>query len=499
MTGIRVTYSGLISFLGGILSIATGIIFTIIITRSVSPEEYGTWGLINALILYVFMVSPVISYWSTRDTVRQIQSGKSAVLSSMLLSAGAVSVYILISYFMGYYTDASEDILLFAAILIPAMFMNGILTAINLGSKPHAISYGTLAFGISAIPLALFFVYYSDLGVNGIILSVLIAYMASIVILFQYAKEKIKNNFNNLHLKKWLKISWLPLYPGIAILVAGFDISIFAIITGSVIGLAFWTAAVVLPSMISHTSLISRAVYPKLLEEKTREFVNENLTHLFYFGILLTSVVITFARPGLYALNPIYEVAVPVVIIMAFEGFLTVLTNVFLLSLAGIENVDKYEKSTFRDYIRSKLFFPQTLRLIQTITYIGILTTGLLILVDLENSNQELLIYWASVAVITQVPLTIGLYHLLQKNISIKIDAYRVIKYLLISIGVFSITYLLMNQFIIYTENLIYFIPNVLIFLVFGISLYIVITYLTDSKIRKLVTSIIQELKTRTS
>ena len=120
---------------------------------------------------------------------------------------------------------------------------------------------------------------------NGIILSVLISYMVSIVILFQYAKEKIKNNFNNLHLKKWLKISWLPLYPGIAILVAGFDISIFAIITGSVIGLAFWTAAVVLPSMISHTSLISRAVYPKLLEEKTREFVNENLTHLFYFGI----------------------------------------------------------------------------------------------------------------------------------------------------------------------------------------------------------------------
>ena len=109
------------------------------------------------------------------------------------------------------------------------------------------------------------------------------------------------------------------------------------------------------------------------------------------------------------------------------------------------------------------------------------------------------MIYWASVAVITQVPLTIGLYHLLRKNISIKIDVYRVIKYLLISIGVFGITYLLMNKFIIYTENLIYFIPNILIFLVFGISLYIVITYLTDSKIRKLVTSIIQELKTRTS
>ena len=55
---IRVTYSGLISFLGGIISIVTGITATLIITRTLTPEEYGTWGLINALILYVFMVSP---------------------------------------------------------------------------------------------------------------------------------------------------------------------------------------------------------------------------------------------------------------------------------------------------------------------------------------------------------------------------------------------------------------------------------------------------------
>ncbi len=497
MAGIRVTYTGLISFLGGIISIVTGIIFTLIITRTVSTEEYGTWGLINALILYVLMISPVISYWATRDTARNVQSGKSAVLSTMLLSVGGMSVYVLISYLMGYYTDVNQNILLFAVVLIPAMFMNGILVAVNLGWKPHAISYGTIIFGFSEIPLALLFIYYFDLGVNGIILSILISYMISIIVLFQFAKEKIKNSFNKLDLKKWLKGSWLPLYPGIAILIAGFDISIFTIITGSVIGLAFWTAAVVLPSMISHTSLISRAVYPKLLEEKTREFVNENLTHLFYFGILLTSIVITFARPGLYALNPVYEIAVPVVIIMAFEGFLTVLTNVFLLSLAGIEKVDKYEKSTFRDYIRSKLFFPQTIRLIQTIIYICILTAGLLILVDLENSNQELLIYWASIALITQAPLTISLYYLLRKNISIKIDFSRVMKYLGISVGVFGVTYVLMNQFIIYTENLIYFIPNILIFLVLGISLYIVITYLTDSKVRKLVTSVIEELKTR--
>ena len=154
MDEIRVTYSGLISFLGGILSVFTGIIATLIITRTLTPEQYGTWGLIITLIVYVSMINPIISYWSTRDTARNIESGKSAVLSTILLSAGGTSLYILICYFMGYYTDVNQSILLTGVILVPVIFLNGILTAINLGWKPHAISYGTLAYGVSSIPIA---------------------------------------------------------------------------------------------------------------------------------------------------------------------------------------------------------------------------------------------------------------------------------------------------------------------------------------------------------
>jgi len=481
------------------LSIFTGVIFTLIITRSVTPEEYGTWGLIVGLITYVSLIGPIVSYWSTRDTARNIQSGKTAVLSSILLSIGAISIYVVISYFMGNYTNVEQNVLLFAAILIPTMFINGILVAINLGWKPHAISYGTLAYGISLIPLALFLIYYLDFGIAGIIISVFLANIASILILFFYAKEKILNQFNKTILKKWLKFSWLPIYPGIAILVTGFDISIFTIITGSVIGLAFWTAAMVLPAMISHTALISRAVYAKLLEEKTRGFMSENLTLVFYFGIILTSLAVTFARPGLYALNPIYEIAFPVAIIMSFTIFLSVFTNIFLLSLAGIEKVDKFENSTFKDYLKSKLFFPQTIRLIQTSIYILILTIGLLILVGSGGSNQELLLFWVSIALVTQIPLVCVLYYLVQKNIVIKLEIPSIIKFLLTAIGVFGLTYVLTTQFLVYSPDIASFIPNVLMFASFGIGLYIIITYLIDNKIRNLVHAIIYEIKTKKS
>ena len=499
MSNIRVTYAGLISLIGGIISILTGTIFTLIITRTVTPEEYGTWGLILALITYVTLIGPIVSYWSTRDTVRNIQSGKTAILSSLLLSIGAISTYIIISYLMSNYTNVEQNVLLFAAILIPTMLINGILIAINLGWKPHAISYGTLAYGISSVPLALFLIYYLNFGVTGIIISVFLANMISIIILFYYAKEKITNQFNKTFLKKWLKFSWVPIYPGIAILVAGFDISICTIITGSVIGLAFWTAAMVLPAMISHTGLISRAIYAKLLEEKTKEFMSENLTLVFYFGIILISLVITFARPGLYALNPIYEIVFPVAIIMSFEVFLSVFTNIFLLSLAGIERVDKFENSTFKDYLKSKLFFPQTIRLIQTCIYVLILAVGLLILVSFGSSNQELLLFWASIALITQIPLVCVLYYLVQKNIMIKLEISRIAKFALIAIGVFGFTYVLTTQFLVYSPDIFSFIPNVLMFASFGVGLYIIITYLIDNKIRNLVHAVIYEIKTKKS
>jgi len=227
--------------------------------------------------------------------------------------------------------------------------------------------------------------------------------------------------------------------------------------------------------------------------------MSENLTLVFYFGIILISLVITFARPGLYALNPIYEIAFPVAIIMSFEVFLSVFTNIFLLSLAGIERVDKFENSTFKDYLKSKLFFPQTIRLIQTSIYVLILTVGLLILVGFGSSNQELLLFWASIALITQIPLVCVLYYLVQKNIMIKLEISRIAKFVLIAIGVFGFTYVLTTQFLVYSPDIASFIPNVLMFASFGVGLYIIITYLIDNKIRNLVHAIIYEIKTKKS
>jgi len=497
LSNIRVTYTGFISFIGGLFALVTGSIFSLILTRTLTPEEFGHWGLIFSVISYFALLIPMFGYWSTRETARKLDSGKTSVLSTMGFSIIASAVFIPISLIISFQTESNQTQFLFATLLIPAIFINGILSAIALGYKPHVISFSSIAFGLVQVPTALFFVYFLDMGVIGVILTLLMAHVATIAVLIISIREKLKTNFQITYLKKWIKLFWIPLYPSVYNILAESTILIYTVLTGSIIGVAYWVASIVLVSVIAPAGLISRAVYPKLLNENTKDFFRDNLTYLFYFGILFTSIVITFAKPGLFILNPFYEKATLVVIILAIDGFLTILVNMFQLSLIGIEKIDTFSHSTYKDYIKSKLFYVYTLRLIQVIIYVIIFVIMLQIFTSSVSSEIDLLIYWAIILVVTEIPLTIILGVMIKRNFPDPFDYVRIMKFLIISIVVFTFTYYITEIYLNYTDNLYHFIPNLFLLVVFGVGIHLLITCAIDSKIRTLFKSIIYEIKNK--
>ncbi len=502
MSNIRVTYTGLISFIGGLIGLVTGSIFSLIITRTLTPEDYGYWGLIFSVVSYFPMILSVFSYWATRETARKLDSGKTAVLSTLFFSMIASIIFIIISFFIisqigSNQIEFNQNNFLLATVLIPPMFLAGIFSSIALGYKPHVISFSTISFGIVQILSALFFIYFLDMGIPGIILTLMMSYIASALVLFFYVHEKIRTSFKKEFLKKWLKLFWIPIYPTTYLILTQSSILIFTVITDSIVGVAYWVASIVMVSVISSTGLISRAVYPKLLENKETHFFQDNLTYLFYFAILFTSLVISFARSGLFLLNPFYEVATPIVMILSIEGFLVVLINMFQNSLIGIERVDINTQSTYKDYIKSKLFYVHTLRLIQTVSYVTILIIVLVILTPSVSSEIELLTYWASIALITQIPLVTVLTILIKRNFSNPFDIKRIMKFCIVGVVTSTFSYLLTEQFLTYTPNVFEFIPNLLLFVMFGIGIYCVVTYFIDSKIRILFNSIIYGIKNK--
>ena len=496
MAEIRVTYSGLISVAVGLITIITGLLFTIILTRTLDPIEFGTWGIITTLFFSVLQIEPIISYWVTREVARGLESAKTAIFSSGVFSSMAVIIYLIIVHFVHSGTDTNFESIFFAAFLIPIIFLNRVLSGINLGWKPQAVSYGILAAGVSQIPMALIFVFFFDMGVIGIIISVAIANISSIIILAISAREIIKREFQIKFLKKWFRLSWLPFYPGIAGMVHSYDVVIFALMVGSVEGIAFWTAAVLLPNIISNSALVSVAVYAKLLKEGKMDDLRRNITQIFFFAFPLSAIVIVFAEPGLFILNPIYQIVYPIVIIVTFHAILNTLSTVFQSILKGVETVDVDEESTFKQYVKSKLFQIPTLLLIQYSAYI-ILLMIMLWVASPDANLIDLLTYWSIILLSTQIPITICYYIMIRKHLQITFELGMILKYLVISLVVFSLTYYLIEQFLEYDNNNFVFIPNVLLFIMIGIFGYISITYLVDSRTKQLVSEIINELKER--
>ena len=185
MTDIRVTYSGFIAFVVGIASAITGLIFTIIVTRKLDPQELGTWTLIGSLVSYVVIAEPIISYWTSRQIARGDKVGKTAFLTSGVFSIIAFFCYIVIAIFLKNLINIDTNSALLASILIPLTYLSNTLSGISLGHKPHAISFGMVGFELSKLPLGFALVYVGHFGLFGAILATIVATFVKLLILLE--------------------------------------------------------------------------------------------------------------------------------------------------------------------------------------------------------------------------------------------------------------------------------------------------------------------------
>ena len=239
---------------------------------------------------------------------------------------------------------------------------------------------------------------------------------------------------------------------------------------------------------------MSEGLYPKLLEGGHHNFLQDNLLKLFYFAFPLVGLSIVFAKPGLYALNPIYSDGSMVVIFIAMRILLRDINQKFTQALQGTEEVDMNNDASQKDYLKSKLFHIPTINLIEKGVYLGSLSLILLLMRDF-NSQLELVIIWSIIGVLSQIPFTIYFGILVKKNFPFKPDLQSVGKYVMIGIVVFVGVHFLAEEFLIYTERIFEFFPQLIIFGLIGIIPYLGLTFALDSKTRTLFKSIINELK----
>lgn len=490
---IRVTYSGLTGFLINGFTMVTGLIFILIVTRNLQPNELGTWGLIGSLLTYVIILEPIISYWTIREIARGMESGKTSFISSGLFSIFGIIGFLIISYLISGPTGTDLSVLFFASILIPFTFLNRTLSAIAIGSQPHINNLGVAIFDISKIPLAAIFILFFDLSLFGAILSTALANIPTIIFLSVKLRNELKSKFQKHYLIGWLKRGWLPPFVKLPNLVV-FDVLIFSLITGSVNGIAYWVAANSIGNIVRHSGQISRAVYPKLLSGGKKEYLQSNFILFLYFSFPILMISIVFSKAGLYILNPIYADAYLIVIFISIRALLRQIGFTFTQAIEGIDEVDK-KKSSIKEYLKSSLFYIPTFRLLRRFFYLTLVSIGLYVLLQYDASEMMLLTYWSAAFMIVEIPFTIYYIKMSRKDFPINLELKPIFKYFVLSIIIFSLVYLLLENFLVYDDSIFIFIPNLIPFLLLGILVYFGLTYLVDKKTRKLFKAVIHELK----
>jgi O-antigen/teichoic acid export membrane protein len=448
LSNIRVGYSGLIAFVVGIISLFTGLVFILLITRRLTPEEFGLWALIGSITTYFLLSEITISYWTTRQIARNEDIGRTAVVSSGLFSLMTIPLYIIYISVISERSNSDFETMLLGVFLLPVYFISQTLRRVNLGFKPQATSYTLLIFEITKIPIALSLVVLLELGVQGAIIAILFAYIIRIVVQLYFAKDKLQNNFSFQTLKRWIKMSWIPLYNTLSSYIKSLDIVLYSVIVGSVIGVAFYQAGITIAAIVYQSALISQALYPKILAEKKYEKITENLSRTMYFMIPLLAIAILFSKAGLFTLNPAYVGGSLIVIFLALKYFLTVLRNIPQSILLGIEQVDVETNPKFSSLVKSKLFLIPTIYSIFNAVYIILLIILLFQFSSTEDNELELVTSWAIIGFIIDIPPTILLWIYAKKNMDFSFPFSNTLKYIAATI-VFSIVFFVTSDFII--------------------------------------------------
>lgn len=467
--------------------------FTVLITRKLTPEEFGLWAIMGSMISYFLIVEPIISYWTTREIARGKNIGTTSLMMSLLFSLGSIPLYVVASFYVSDINQTSFNVMLLGIFLIPCFFISQTLVGINQGHKPHATSYGTLIFETLKIPIGLGFVLYLQLGIEGAIFTTLLAYLIRIIIQFYYAKPKLKLNFDFYLVKNWFKLSPITLYSTLPHFIWSLDVMLFSIITTSSIGIAYYAISLTIASIIGHSSMISQALYPKLLSGGSHDHVNQNLIRLFYFAIPLLGVVILFSKPALFVLNPIYDGLSVIVIFLAIRTFFYVINAIFYQILLGIETVDENYNTAFTKFLRSKLFTIPTIQNIHYVCYIVILVTVIFFLHENQYEIKELILIWSIISASLSIPFVIFTGILVSKSVKFKIPYKKIVIYGFVTL-LMAITYFMISDYVItYDQNFFVMMPTIFFMLIICALVYVVVTYLLDSSTKLFWNSVLRE------
>ncbi len=485
---VRLRYSGFVLFLSKLLSIGTGFLFVLMVTRSI-PEQYGIFGNISDVLTYFTIPSMIIHFWTTRFAARRHPgSSKTGLTTNLLFSTLFAALYLLLLPIITSTFNTTAYSLAYAivAVEIIQLYTLRALEATLQARKPQFTGYGFLIFEVSKVLVGFILIMKLQLGLLGVVSSLILAYIPQVAFYLKLTAPELKGKIRWDYVKEWLKASPVNLYN-----ITGQRLPILLLLLlflyGGQLARSYYGVALRIANIIGYSSFLAFALYPRLLSKSDPKDITASLKMVSMFAIPMAAGGITLSYSYLTILEPgpekFFRPAEPILTILAINALCLSLSSVFNTIVLGTEELDAEAKVPIKKLIRSKLFLIFTLPYIQAA--VAILFLSYFALTSITETALDAAISLALINLATNIGLLIARYYIARRSLPFSIPWSNIAKYIAAS----AVMVLALRLFPTPTRISLTFAITLL-----GGGLYLLLLLPVDKEARLLARSIIQEM-----
>jgi len=498
---IRLQYSGYVIFAAKLISVATGLIFQFMLGRAIAPQspEYAIWGNINTVLPYFTLLAGVIPFWVMRYVARGKEgAAKTGLAINLLFSLITTAAYFVIIPLMlpsllseaGVANPAAYlSFYLIISVQIVEAYLIGLFEPCLQARTPQSVGYGLILQQLFRVIMGYVIIIQLGQPLLGAVVSTIIAFAAQAVYYFKLLVGEFKQSMQRGYVKEWLKGSVLIIYSVVGGLIANF-VFIMLFYYGGFSSMDIYYAAFQIANVITYAGSISYALYPKLLAEQRSEDVTASIKTVLMFALPMTVGAIFLSNSYIVLLRPgtaMYPGAELVLVVLALDALVTVMSGIYGSVLYGVETVDQ-QRLSLKSMVRSKLFMLYSLSYVHSAITIPttyyVLTTYTL---------QQPLMAAFSVCVINAIArfaLFLILVVIVRGMIKIAIPWRNIAKY-----GVASAVMSIVLFFLPYTNR----VSTTLAWTAVGGIVYLAVLMAVDKEARGLPKAALQEIKRKNS
>jgi len=459
LQNIRLRYAGFVAFFAQMLSVAAGILFTIMVTRRLSETAFGSWLLIsNCASCFVFPAA-VVGYWVTRYEARGTPAARTGLVMNSVFSFVAVLPYLVLSWLLSSDTATPYPYFLGMGFFVVFYYPLVVLESVAAATQPESQYQGWIVFEVSKVVSGFLLLLVWRLELTGVISALIVAFALRFVALGVLVRRRLGGSFNSTLGRRMVRHSWIPLYGGLASLIGTLDyvaVTFLASMGTATMGreaaiefskrvLGNYGAAYSVAVVVSYSASLAVAVYPRLLGGGGSRDVEESLRMVSAFAVPMCIGAIILARPILGLINPIYVPSYPAVFALAVAGLLSAISAPYDSVIMGTEKVELGGEPTFRDFVRSRLFLSPTIVCIGAGLRLLLLLVGFLSLRGIAQGDVLVAaVFWSLSYLFSWIPVAFGRWRLAGKALP-TVFPRRFLLNILVACAVMSVVALLFS------------------------------------------------------